>query len=439
MPSFSMAAAIDIDDRRLVMGLAGGSACVALWGILNVFWHAEYFLYQPIAPVAQGGVAAASLPWDAGSACAQAQNSHCERANCTVLTPDELLAGGTVYQDRLYVTTKIDVVSHVKTCVGTVQQGLCIGTVSEAEAERLTVYTAGLEGLALSNNHASKDPTSEDAEVHAVHHCDLSGGMAMGAIASGPCADATTQLAFAGGRGTAGTCFEGDRVTVGQLLRAADLDAEEPERLVGAHGELKEEVRDSGAVVHVKIVYGNTPSDTTVTYEYQAGVIDRDAFATAKRELADAGEWSEGAAGVWTRDETVQLRQGLIFTFSQEGMVGASNLNTLVVHLMAVHSLMGLVGTVLTVVAQRVLKYEDKVRPPTLWNAHFSTVAEPTGKREEKARNSRLKRVRIADLLLMGRYSLSRLWTAKRRWTYGKATGTGAWTRLTCPIAKKAR
>ena len=64
---FSMAAAIDIEDRRLVMGLAGGSAVVALWGLLNVFWHAEYFLYQPISPVSQGGVAAASLPWDAGS------------------------------------------------------------------------------------------------------------------------------------------------------------------------------------------------------------------------------------------------------------------------------------------------------------------------------------------------------------------------------------
>ena len=111
--------------------------------------------------------------------------------------------------------------------------------------------------------------------------------------------------------------------------------------------------------------------------------LDRDAFATAKRELTDAGEWIEGAAGVWTRDETVQLRQGLIFSFSQEGMVGASNLNTLAVHLMAVYSMMGLVGKALTVVAKQVLKYEDKVRPTPLSNAPFSTVAEPAGKREK--------------------------------------------------------
>jgi hypothetical protein len=32
----------------------------------------------------------------------------------------------------------------------------------------------------------------------------------------------------------------------------------------------------------------------------------------------------------------VMLRHGLVFTFSQEGLVGATNLNTLAVHLIAI-------------------------------------------------------------------------------------------------------
>jgi hypothetical protein len=61
------------------------------------------------------------------------------------------------------------------------------------------------------------------------------------------------------------------------------------------------------------------------------------------------------------------LTHGVLFSFSQEGLVGARNLNALVVHLAAVGSMLGLVTTVVTLVAKYAFKYEDNlfvVKPP---------------------------------------------------------------------------
>ena len=53
----------------------------------------------------------------------------------------------------------MDVLTHEKTCTGLVRQGVCIGVCSEAELDRLTVYTEGLEGLRLTHKHSMWDPT----------------------------------------------------------------------------------------------------------------------------------------------------------------------------------------------------------------------------------------------------------------------------------------
>jgi hypothetical protein len=259
LPGLKMSATVDVQDQRLSIALATGYFCVLVWGTLNVFYHAEYFEYLPIAPVSQGGYVADTLGYDAASTCTAAQNAHCtdeEDAQCTVITPDEVVYGGTVYQGQLYVTTKMEVLSHVKTCTGNVVQGMCVGVCSEEEADRLTLYTAGIEGLSLTNSHASKDPhaakdDSSDEEggggaggLSTHHHCELKGSMSIAPIASGPCADATASLAFDGGVGDDGTCYEGDAMTVGQLLRNTDLGAKAADQLLGANGEIKPAVRD---------------------------------------------------------------------------------------------------------------------------------------------------------------------------------------------------
>lgn len=247
LPGLSMMAKIDIEDQRLSVALTVGYLVVFVYGIMNVFYHAEYFQYLPIAPVSQGGYVGDELGYDATSACTIAQNAHCSDeadALCTVITPDEVVLGGTVYQDQLYVTTKMDVLSHIKRCVGDVVQGMCVGVCSEQEADRLTLFTAGLEGLAVINSHASKDPNAEDSESATNHHCELTGSMALAPISSGPCADSTAVLAFNGGKGGDGTCYEGDAMTVGKLLRNTDLGADDAERLLGPNGEIKSSIRD---------------------------------------------------------------------------------------------------------------------------------------------------------------------------------------------------
>jgi hypothetical protein len=78
-------------------------------------------------------------------------------------------------------------------------------------------------------------------------------------------------------------------------------------------------------------------------YAYESTVIDRDPFVTARREMIDSGEWVEQTTGIWTRNETVLKRHGIVFTFSQEGLVGATNLNTLAVHLISIKGMIGVV------------------------------------------------------------------------------------------------
>ena len=155
---------IAVEDKRVTIALGVGYFFVLIYALLNVFYHAEYFQYLPVAPVSQGGYVAADLGYNANSICTQAQNAHCPEhsdssdALCTVITPDDIVPGGTVYQDQLYITTKLEVLTHVKTCVGNVTQDMCVGVASESEADRLTLFTAGLEGLAVMNSHPSQDP-----------------------------------------------------------------------------------------------------------------------------------------------------------------------------------------------------------------------------------------------------------------------------------------
>eukprot|EP01043_Picozoa_sp_COSAG02_P081248 COSAG02_NODE_19749_length_866_cov_1.010430_1_plen_93_part_10 len=91
LPGLSMVAQIEVEDKRLSIVLIVGYLLVFTWGIMNVFYHAEYFQYLPIAPVSQGGYFADDLGYDASSPCTVAQNVHCADevgALCTVITPD---------------------------------------------------------------------------------------------------------------------------------------------------------------------------------------------------------------------------------------------------------------------------------------------------------------------------------------------------------------
>jgi hypothetical protein len=242
-----MVAQIEVEDKRLSIVLIVGYLVVFIYGIMNVFYHAEYFQYLPIAPVSQGGYVRDDFAYDDSEPCTEKQNAHCRDevgAFCTAITPDEVVLGGTVYQDQLYITTKMEVLSHVKTCVGNVVQDMCVGVCSEEEADRLTLFTAGIEGLQVVNSHASKDPNAKGLESSTHHHCELKGSMPLAPIPSGPCADATTSLAFDGGIGSDGTCYEGDAMTVGELLRNTDLGADTKDQLLGPDGELKAAVRD---------------------------------------------------------------------------------------------------------------------------------------------------------------------------------------------------
>ena len=84
--------------------------------------------------------------------------------------------------------------------------------------------------------------------------------------------DETTQLNFAAdGVGTLGTCHEGDEMTLQDLLRAADvgLNPDDEHALLDTTGGLKLSYRDTGAVLHAKIVYSNDIGN--LNYNYQVG------------------------------------------------------------------------------------------------------------------------------------------------------------------------
>ena len=69
--------------------------------------------------------------------------------------------------------------------------------------------------------------------------------------------------------------------------------------------------------------------------------------------------WGQIGSSLWTKNETVMMRHGMVISFSQEGLVGASNLNTMLVHLMAINGLVGLVTAVVTLSAKYAFTYED--------------------------------------------------------------------------------
>lgn len=309
------------------MALGLGYLLVLIYALLNVFYHAEWFQYLPVAPVSQGGYVADNLTYDPTAACTVVQNAHCPEHSgsaadlpCMVATPDDIVLGGTVFQDQLYITTKVEVLTHIKTCVGEVTQDICVGIASEDESDRLSLHTAGLERLVVVNSHASKDPHSKEeagATSSTHHHCELKGSMAIKPITTGPCEDAASSVSFSSGFGSDGTCYEGDKMTVGQLLQNVDLFDSESDALLGPNGEITPEVRGTGAAVHVKIIYSNSPSDKTIKYRYEGQVIDRDPSVTARRETIEVDEWVRQSNRLWTREETVVLRHGIVFSFSQ--------------------------------------------------------------------------------------------------------------------------
>lgn len=100
----------------------------------------------------------------------------------------------------------------------------------------------------------------------------------------------------------------------------------------------------SSSSSHVSLIYhGDALLYVVRRYAYESTVIDRSPFVTARREMVEAGEWVEQSTGVWVRNETVLKRHGIAFTFSQEGLVGATNLNTLAVHLISIKGMIGVV------------------------------------------------------------------------------------------------
>ena len=261
-------------------------------------------------PVSLGGQVLDDLPFDAGSTCGAAQNTHCSGSVlCTTLTPDELIPDGLVFRDRIYVTTRLDVYTNVLTCKGRITKDLCIGSMMQEDADRLTVYTMGVETLTIQNQHSSKDPFLGGADVHAIHHCSLPGQVAIAPLKGAACADPATVLDFTNqGFGSNGECNEGDTFDLGHFLRAADVGADADDKLLNENGGLKAALRDSGVVVHAKIVYSGYSPDK-IKYKYEAAVIGRDAYSTAKTEKTEETEWVMTAAGTYVRNETLQLRQ----------------------------------------------------------------------------------------------------------------------------------
>ena len=408
LPPFSLAGSIAIEDQRLAFLSLLGKVVVVLYGLTAIVLNASYFSYLPVASVAQGGHVKPGLAYDGSTACGAVYATHCTGRTCTELAPDQLLVpSGTVFQGQLYVTTRIDLVTRGAMCAGEVLRGLCVGTVTETETERLSVYSRGIEELEIESQHATRDPwdtgSDEENSEHAVHHCSLEGRFNVGVL-KGPCAVGHTyvqpgvscfqapcpteddaQLRFGiMDEKVDGTCFEGDEFTLGQLLRAADQGVTDPaSRLLDDHGSIKQEVRESGATVQAKIKYGNNaafiageaPSERSwyarqeatfwgeapLHYEYQLRVISRDSFLTARDKRTAVTPWVQAAAGVWRRNETAEARQGISILWSQEGLSGAGDFHALVVHLVAVGGLLGMVAQGVSFLATQKYDYEDAV------------------------------------------------------------------------------
>ena len=107
-------------------------------------------------------------------------------------------------------------------------------------------------------------------------------------------------------------CTHSDDMSLGQLLRAADLGVDEANRVLTDQGVVKQLVRESGAVIHAKIVYGNSAAfvrggecegslpcrqesvlwgAAELRYEYRPKLISRDAFATVRQEVMGLSPW----------------------------------------------------------------------------------------------------------------------------------------------------
>ena len=141
LPPFSLRGSVSIADQRLAMLSLLGQMVIIAYGLVAILVNASYFDYLPVTPISQGGHVEASLAYDGNTACGAVYATHCAGGRmCTELAPDQLLVpSGTVFQDELYVTTRIDLVTREVVCTGEILRGLCVGTVAETELERLRV------------------------------------------------------------------------------------------------------------------------------------------------------------------------------------------------------------------------------------------------------------------------------------------------------------
>lgn len=233
-----------------------------------------------------------------------------------------------------------------------------------------------------------------------------------------------------------GTCEDGDIFTLGQLLRTSELDAivEAAEetgglQLCGAwdsvmqffpwgmfwetgcptedtiaeaqwgrktahfildkHGGIKQEVRESGAQVHITIAYSNPlvrwpiwpfVSPAPLGYKYTGHMLGRDKEKTELLEKMSATHWekrfnpksptcNEKKPGNATHPsvgcvefhmiQTMNKKNGIVLTFGQQGNIGTtSNWLTLIIGSLAVISVMtGKLNGMVTGVATKQLKY----------------------------------------------------------------------------------
>eukprot|EP01047_Picozoa_sp_COSAG01_P027971 COSAG01_NODE_1864_length_9036_cov_10.407519_7_plen_284_part_00 len=176
-----------------------------------------------------------------------------DSANCTILSPMDLNLGNLLFDDRLYVTTKLKYYTRESVCAGVVAdidgdgklsaEEPCIGTESSGAphsgSERV-IYSAGLEFLKMQIVHAVFNPWAADKKKH----CLVPGDIGMAPISEGSACkdylmdpavgsdpsrwtDGDAQAAMSGeGMVTAhGTCADGDVLLLGQLLRASEMDA----------------------------------------------------------------------------------------------------------------------------------------------------------------------------------------------------------------------
>ena len=137
---FDLQPSIEIEDARLSMAKIVGSLLVLVYGLVSVVLSNGYWLLLPVTGVSQGGRVDSQLSFDPSSGCAKARQAHCTAEGgaqlCTELPPANLLIPyGTIYDDQLYVTTRIKTFEVRETCEGTVVGDICVGATRQRAKE----------------------------------------------------------------------------------------------------------------------------------------------------------------------------------------------------------------------------------------------------------------------------------------------------------------